>query len=80
MIGIDDHSRFCVAARLMPKERTQLVCDGFAAALSTYGEFSGGRAVWFVLLFSTLMVISWIMCSNTGRRSPIPPGLAITLP
>jgi hypothetical protein len=27
-------------------------------ALSTYGEFSGGRAVWFVLLFSTLMVIS----------------------
>src|SRR5260370_29960503 len=37
LTGIDDHSRFCVAARLMPKERTQLVCDGFAAALSTYG-------------------------------------------
>jgi hypothetical protein len=27
-------------------------------ALSTYGQFSGGRAVWFVLLFSTLMVIA----------------------
>jgi transposase InsO family protein len=37
LTGIDDHSRFCVAARLMPKERTQLVCDGFGAALSTYG-------------------------------------------
>jgi MFS family permease len=27
-------------------------------ALSTYGKFSGGRAVWFVLLFSTLMLIA----------------------
>jgi hypothetical protein len=27
-------------------------------ALSTYGELSSGRAVWFVLLFSTLMVIA----------------------
>lgn len=37
LTGIDDHSRFCVSARLMPKERTQLVCDGFAAAMKTYG-------------------------------------------
>jgi transposase InsO family protein len=34
---IDDHSRFCVSAKLMPKERTQLVCDGFAAAMRIYG-------------------------------------------
>jgi hypothetical protein len=27
-------------------------------ALSTYGELSGGRAIWFVLLFSTLMAIA----------------------
>ncbi len=27
-------------------------------ALSTYGELSSGRAVWFVLLFSTLMVVA----------------------
>ena len=27
-------------------------------ALGTYGELSGGRAVWFVLLFSTLMVLA----------------------
>ena len=37
LTGIDDHSRFCVSARLMPRERTQLVCDGFTAALRTYG-------------------------------------------
>ncbi len=37
LTGIDDHSRFCVSARLMPKERTQLVCDGLSAAMRTYG-------------------------------------------
>jgi transposase InsO family protein len=37
LTGVDDHSRFCVSAKLMPRERTQLVCDGFAAALKTYG-------------------------------------------
>jgi len=37
LTGIDDHSRFCVSARLMPRERTQAVCDGFSSALRTYG-------------------------------------------
>lgn len=37
LTGLDDHSRFCISAKLMPKERTQLVCDGFQCALSTYG-------------------------------------------
>src|SRR5712692_8576279 len=37
LTGIDDHSRFCVAARLMTRERTQAVCDGFSSALKTYG-------------------------------------------
>jgi transposase InsO family protein len=37
LTGVDDHSRFCISARLMPRERTQLVCDGFTAALRTYG-------------------------------------------
>jgi len=37
LTGVDDHSRFCVAAKLMPRERTQLVCDGFAAAIKAYG-------------------------------------------
>ena len=37
LTGIDDHSRFCVSARLMARERTQAVCDGLSAALGTYG-------------------------------------------
>lgn len=37
LTGVDDHSRFCVSARLMPRERTQAVCDGFSSALRTHG-------------------------------------------
>ena len=37
LTGIDDHSRFCVSARLMSRERTQAVCDGFSSALKTFG-------------------------------------------
>lgn len=37
LTGIDDHSRFCVSARLMRAERTRAVCDGLAAALRGYG-------------------------------------------
>lgn len=37
LTGIDDHSRFCVSARLMVRERTQAVCDGFSSALKAYG-------------------------------------------
>lgn len=37
LTGVDDHSRFCVSARLMPRERTQAVCDGLAGALRLHG-------------------------------------------
>jgi transposase InsO family protein len=37
LTGIDDHSRFCVSARLMQRERTQAVCDGFSSAMREYG-------------------------------------------
>src|SRR5215217_8138663 len=37
LTGVDDHSRFCVSAKLMARERTQPVCDGLTAALTTYG-------------------------------------------
>jgi transposase InsO family protein len=37
LTGVDDHSRFCVSAYLMFRERTQPVCDGFALALRSYG-------------------------------------------
>jgi transposase InsO family protein len=37
LTGVDDHSRFCISAKLMPRERTQLVCDGFSSALRRFG-------------------------------------------
>jgi transposase InsO family protein len=37
LTGIDDHSRYCVSARLMQRERTQLVCDGFSTSLRHLG-------------------------------------------
>jgi transposase InsO family protein len=37
LTGIDDHSRFCVVAALMTRERTQRVCDALSAALQTHG-------------------------------------------
>jgi len=37
LTGIDDHSRFCISARLMARERTQAVCDGFSSAMRVYG-------------------------------------------
>jgi transposase InsO family protein len=37
LTGIDDHSRFCVSARVMARERTQPVCDGLAAAMRAHG-------------------------------------------
>jgi hypothetical protein len=37
LTGVDDHSRFCVSARLMARERTQPVCDGLTAAMRAYG-------------------------------------------
>jgi len=37
LTGVDDHSRFCVSARLMSAERTRAVCEGLAAALRAYG-------------------------------------------
>jgi transposase InsO family protein len=37
LTGIDDHSRMCVCARLMSRERTRAVCDGLRAALAAHG-------------------------------------------
>src|SRR6184192_2035222 len=37
LTGVDDHSRYCISARLMARERTQAVCDGFSSALRSYG-------------------------------------------
>ena len=37
LTGIDDHSRFCISARLMLRERTQAVCEGFSSAMREHG-------------------------------------------
>lgn len=37
LTGLDDHSRYCVSARLMHRERTSKVCEGFRTALRKYG-------------------------------------------
>jgi transposase InsO family protein len=37
LTGVDDHSRFCVSARLMVRESSRRVCDGLTAALRAYG-------------------------------------------
>ena len=35
--GVDGHSRMCVCAKVMARERTQAVCEGLRAALGTFG-------------------------------------------
>jgi transposase InsO family protein len=37
LTGVDDHSRFCVSAFLMPREGSRRVCEGLAAAMRTHG-------------------------------------------
>jgi transposase InsO family protein len=37
LTGVDDHSRFCVSAALMARERTRPVCDALGAALAAHG-------------------------------------------
>jgi transposase InsO family protein len=37
LTGVDDHSRMCVCAVVMARERTRAVCDGLRRALATYG-------------------------------------------
>jgi transposase InsO family protein len=37
LTGVDDHSRFCIPARLMARERTRAVCEGLGAALAAFG-------------------------------------------
>jgi transposase InsO family protein len=37
LTGVDDHSRFCVSAWLMPRESSRHVCDGLAVAMRRWG-------------------------------------------
>ena len=35
--GLDDHSRFCVSAKLVPRATARPVCEALADALRRYG-------------------------------------------
>jgi hypothetical protein len=37
LTGIDDHSRFCVSAQLMARERTRGVCEGVGRGVAQLG-------------------------------------------
>jgi hypothetical protein len=37
LTGVDDHSRFCVSAHLMPREFSRRVCEGLALAMRRHG-------------------------------------------
>ena len=37
LTAVDDHSRFCVSALLMPRESSRRVCDGLVLAMRTWG-------------------------------------------
>ena len=37
LTGVDDHSRFCVSAFLMPRESSRRVCEGLALAMRRHG-------------------------------------------
>ena len=37
LTGVDDHSRFCVSAKLMPRERTLQACEGLTLAIRRHG-------------------------------------------
>lgn len=37
LTGVDDHSRFCVSALLMPREGSRRVCEGLALAMRRHG-------------------------------------------
>jgi transposase InsO family protein len=37
LTGVDDHSRFCVSAHVMPRESSRNVCEGLALAMRRWG-------------------------------------------
>lgn len=37
LTGVDDHSRLCVSAKLMPRELSRSVCDGLEQAFARFG-------------------------------------------
>lgn len=43
LTGVDDHSRFCVVAHLMPRATARRVCQAFSEALRRWGSRGGAN-------------------------------------
>jgi transposase InsO family protein len=85
--GIDDHSRFCISAALVPRATGQAVCTAFATALARYGipaevltdngrQFTGrfGKPRPAEVLFDRICRENGITHRLTGVRSPTTTG------
>jgi transposase InsO family protein len=84
--GVDDHSRFCVAASLVPRATSKAVCEVLSASLSRYGipdEILTDNGKCFTgrfgphpveVLFDRILRENGISHRHTGVRSPTTTG------
>jgi transposase InsO family protein len=71
--GIDDHSRFCVLAKLVVRATAQPVCDALLEALASYGPpesilTDNGRVFTGKLSHRPAVVMFDRICNNNGIR------------
>jgi len=71
--GIDDHSRFCVIARLVPRATARPVCDALMEGLSRYGVpdqilTDNGKVFTGRLVQKPAVVLFDRICLNNGIR------------
>lgn len=84
--GLDDHSRFCVAAKVVPRATARPVCDALAEAMARYGvpeailsdngkvftgRFGPGKGI---VLFDRICAENGIRHLLTAPRSPTTTG------
>jgi transposase InsO family protein len=87
LTGIDDHSRYCVSAQVMPRATGRAVCRGLVAALRRYGvpeevltdngkQFTGrfGKPRPAEVLFERILRENGITHRLTGVRAPTTTG------
>lgn len=84
--GVDDHSRFCIAAGLVPRATSKAVCEVLAASLGRYGipdEILTDNGKCFTgrfgphpveVLFDRILRENGISHRHTGVRSPTTTG------
>jgi transposase InsO family protein len=87
LTGLDDHSRYCVIARVLPQPTGRAVCEAFAQAMGRYGipaEVLSDNGKQFTgrftkprpaeVLFERLCRLNGITQRLTRRRSPTTTG------